>query len=114
MIAILLSLCFLPTPTMEDRWSCDLIVLNHTQSKGRQYTQLVMIDDEKIINVEWQPSFGTGKPQRWMLMSQVSDFYLITVTGYYGDLETWKTPRFIETRTENNNWMKQFLSDEEP
>lgn len=114
MIAILLMLSYLPLPTMEDRWSCDMIVLNHTQSEGRLYTQLVMIDENQIINVEWQPSFGIGKPQRWMLMSQVSDFYLITVTGYYGDLETWKTPKFVEVRTDNNDWMKRFTGEEEP
>lgn len=114
MIAILLMICSLTLPTFEDRWSCDMIVLNHTRSAGRQYTQLVMIDDNQIINVEWQPSFGTGKPQRWMLMSQVSDFYLVTVTGYYGDLETWKAPEFVELRTTNNNWMKRFTGNEAP
>lgn len=112
MIATLLMLCYLPQPVLEDPFACDLIVLNQTSSAGWQYTQLVMIDDGVIINVEWQPTFGTGKPQRWMMKSQVADSYLVTVTNSYGDLETWKAPHFVETKTPNNRWMGQFRRTE--
>ena len=44
MFAILLTICCLPQPALADSWNCETIVLNHTRSAGRQYTQLVMID----------------------------------------------------------------------
>lgn len=107
----LLLLSYLPGPVIGGGNDCDVAVLNHTCSAGWKYTQLVLIDDGRIIHTEWQPSFGLGKQSRWLVASEVYGSHIITVSRYDGTLETWRADQYIEVRTESNDWMKRFQSE---
>lgn len=107
MFSILVA-SYLPTPAIGGGNDCDVIVLNHTQSAGWSYTQLVMINDGRIVHAEWQPTFGLGKQTRWLVASEVYGSHIITVRDSFGEYETWRADQFIELRTPHNAWMKRF------
>lgn len=111
-LLVLLLLSYVPSPASLSSNEKDLIVLNHTKSADWSYTQLVVINNGEIEHVEWQPTFRNGGESRWLTKSQAYDLYIVTVVCSSGEVKAWQSKRFVEFRTQNNDWMKQFQPGE--
>lgn len=96
-----LLLAYLPLAPVEP--TADLVVMNHINELPFGYTQAVVIVDGEIAKVYTQPPHG-----RWFADYDTGRVHLITIKHYSGEWHNWRAKRYIEIRTTDNTWMRQY------